>query len=92
MTTGQLAIGVIMTCHYLLVITALRAGEGSDLPRGEGGDDCCLVALEDVADLTVDRLEYWSLDKPMESGSLLTALAEMVKKSLACGRVNSYAL
>ena len=81
MTTGQLAIGIIMTCHYLLVITALRAGEGSDLPRGEGGDDCCLVALEDVADLTVDRLEYCSLDKPMESGSLLTALAEIVRNN-----------
>ena len=61
--------------------TALRAGEGSDLPRGEGGDDCCLVALEDVADLTVDRLEYCSLDKPMESGSLLTALAEIVRNN-----------
>jgi hypothetical protein len=55
--------------------------KGSDLPRGEGGDDCCLVALEDVADLTVDRLEYCSLDKPMESGSLLTALAEIVRNN-----------
>jgi hypothetical protein len=71
-----------MTCHYLSVITALGAGEGSDLPRGEGGDDCCLVALEkDVADLTVDRLEYCSLDKPMESGSLLTALAEIERNN-----------
>src|SRR3712207_3759015 len=40
-----------MTCHYLLVITALRAGEGSDLPRAEGRDDCCLVPLEDVGAL-----------------------------------------
>src|SRR3712207_930913 len=40
-----------MTCHYLLVITALRAGEGSDLPRAKGGDDCCLVPLEDVGAL-----------------------------------------
>src|SRR3712207_6762563 len=40
-----------MTCHYLLVITALRAGEGSYLPRAEGWDDCCLVPLEDVGAL-----------------------------------------
>ena len=81
MTAGSLAIGVLMPRHYLLIVTALRAGEGSDLPRGEGGDDCCLVALEDVADLTVDRLEYCSLDKPMESGSLLTALAEIERNN-----------
>ena len=40
-----------MTCLYLLIITALRAGEGSDLPRAEGGDDCCLVPVEDVVAL-----------------------------------------
>ena len=40
-----------MTRHYLLVITALRAGEGSDLPRAEGGDDGGLVPVEDVGAL-----------------------------------------
>jgi hypothetical protein len=50
-TTGSLAIGVIMSRHYLLIITALRAGEGSYLPRAEGRHDCCLVPLEDVVAL-----------------------------------------
>jgi len=40
-----------MSGHYLLVITALRAGEGPDLAGAEGGDDCCLVPLEDVGAL-----------------------------------------
>ena len=70
-----------MSRHYLLIVTALRAGEGLYLPRAESSDDDGLVPLEDVADLTVDRLEYCSLDEPMESGTLLTALAEMVRNS-----------
>ncbi len=40
-----------MTCHYLLIVAALRAGEGPDLPRAEGGDDGGLVPVEDVAAL-----------------------------------------
>jgi hypothetical protein len=55
-TTGLLAIGVIMARHYLLMVTALRAAEWPDLPRAEGGDDRSLVPLEGVAVLTVDRL------------------------------------
>src|SRR5215208_5597240 len=40
-----------MSCLYLLVIAALRAGEGPDLPGTEGGDDGRLVPVEDVAAL-----------------------------------------
>ena len=40
-----------MSCLYLLIITALRAGEGSDLAGAEGGDDSGLVPVEDVAAL-----------------------------------------
>src|SRR3712207_4881263 len=40
-----------MSGYYLLIITALRAGEGSDLPRAEGRHDCCLVPVEDVGAL-----------------------------------------
>ena len=50
-TTGSLAIGVIMPRYYLLVIAALRVGEGSDLPQAEGGHDCRLVPIEDVGAL-----------------------------------------
>jgi hypothetical protein len=50
-TAPLLPIGVIVSGHYLLIITALRAGEGSDLPRAEGGDDGGLVPVEDVATL-----------------------------------------
>jgi hypothetical protein len=38
-----------MSRHYLLIITALRAGEGSDLARAESGDYGGLVPVEDVA-------------------------------------------
>ena len=40
-----------MSRHYLLIVTALRAGEGSDLPRAESGDDGGLVPVEDVGAL-----------------------------------------
>src|SRR3712207_4499713 len=40
-----------MTCLYLLINAALRAGEGPDLPRAEGGDYGGLVPLEDVGAL-----------------------------------------
>jgi hypothetical protein len=40
-----------MTCLYLLIITALRAGERSDLPRAEGRHDGSLVPVEDVGAL-----------------------------------------
>ena len=40
-----------MSGYYLLVIAALGAGEGSDLPRAEGGDDGGLVPVEDVGAL-----------------------------------------
>ncbi len=47
----------------------------------KAGTIVVLLHSKDVADLTVDRLEYCSLDKPMESGSLLTALAEIVRNN-----------
>ncbi len=40
-----------MTCLYLLINAALRAGEGPDLPRAEGGDYGGLVPIEDVGAL-----------------------------------------
>ena len=50
-TTGSLPIRVVMVRHYLLIITALRAGEGPYLAGAEGGDDGGLVPLEDVGAL-----------------------------------------
>src|ERR671921_1850133 len=35
--------------HHLLVVTALRAGEGTNLPRAVGWHDGRLVPVEDVA-------------------------------------------
>jgi hypothetical protein len=49
--TGTLAVGIVMTCHYLSIITALRAGEGSDLAGAKRGDDRGLVPLKDVGAL-----------------------------------------
>ena len=40
-----------MPRHYLLIITALRAGEGSDLAGAKRGDDRGLVPLKDVGAL-----------------------------------------
>ena len=40
-----------MSGYHLLVIAALGAGEGSDLPRAEGGYDGGLVPVEDVGAL-----------------------------------------
>jgi hypothetical protein len=42
-------------------------------------DNALLHLLLMTDNLTVDRLEYCSLDELMESGTLLTALAEMVR-------------
>ncbi len=42
---------VVMTGFYLLIIPALRAGEGPDLAGAEGWDDGGLVPVEDVAAL-----------------------------------------
>ena len=46
-----------MTCLYLLIITVLRVGEGSDLAGAEGGDDGGLVPVEDVAALLASLAE-----------------------------------
>ncbi len=40
-----------MSRHYLLIIAALRAGEGSYIAGAEGGDYGGLVPVEDVAAL-----------------------------------------
>ena len=46
-----------MSGHYLLIITALRAGEESDLAGAEGGDDGGLVPIEDVTALLAPLAE-----------------------------------
>ena len=48
---------LVMSRHYLLIITALRAGEGSDLARAKSGDDGGLVPLEDVGALLAPLAE-----------------------------------
>src|SRR5215207_6345784 len=50
-TAPSLPIRVVMTSHYLLVVTALRAGERAHLAGAVGGDDDGLVEVEDVAAL-----------------------------------------
>ena len=49
--TPSLPIGLVMTYLYLLIVAALRAGEGPDIPGAVGGDDGGLVPVKDVAAL-----------------------------------------
>jgi hypothetical protein len=41
----------MMSCHYLLVVTALRAGERAHLAGAEGGDDSGFVEVKDITAL-----------------------------------------